>query len=196
MRYGLVGVLIAMACAVARDKGTAAGKPERATLAGGCFWCMEPVFDSLEGILSVAVGYTGGHTKNPTYEEVCTGQTGHAEAIQIVYDPSKVSYERILDIFWRNIDPATKNRQFCDVGTQYRTAIFYHTEAQKGEAESSMKKIEQRIGGPIYTEIVAASEFYLAENYHQKFYFKNPQRYHAYHAGCGREQRLKQLWKE
>jgi len=185
----LIGGLMGAVCAA----GT--GKPERATLAGGCFWCMEPVFDSLEGILSVTVGYTGGRTKNPTYEEVCTGHTGHAEAIQIVYDPAKVSYGCILDIFWRNIDPTTKNRQFCDVGTQYRTAIFYHTEAQKVEAESSVKKIENRIGGSIYTEIVPASEFYPAENYHQQFYRKNPNRYHAYHASCGRDQRLKELWK-
>ncbi len=167
---------------------------EEATFAGGCFWCMEPVFDSLDGIVSVAVGYTGGNTKNPTYEEVCTGRTGHAEAIQVVFDPAKVSYAHLLDVFWRNIDPTSKNRQFCDVGTQYRTAIFYHSEAQKAEAEASREKIARRIGGPVHTEIVPASDFYPAESYHQKFYRKNPNRYHSYHESCGRDQRLENLW--
>lgn len=167
---------------------------EEATFAGGCFWCMEPLFDQLDGVVSVTVGYTGGRTKEPSYEEVCSGTTGHAEAVKIVYDPVKVAYSRLLDIFWKNIDPTVQNRQFCDVGTQYRTAVFYHSEAQKKTAEGSRDKLMKSRKIHIYTEIVPAGDFYPAEAYHQTFYRKNPNRYVSYHHGCGRDERLQELW--
>jgi peptide-methionine (S)-S-oxide reductase len=174
-----------------KDPGT-----EKATFAGGCFWCMEPPFDALQGVISVTSGYTGGHKKNPTYEEVSSGVTGHAESVQIVYDPSQVSYAALLNVFWHNIDPTVKDRQFCDVGSQYRTAIFYHNEEQRKAAEASKKALEQskRFPGPVYTEIKPASEFYPAEEYHQEYYKKNPYRYKFYRFNCGRDQRLKELW--
>ena len=167
-----------------------------ATLAGGCFWCMEPPFEQLPGVLSVTSGYTGGTQVNPTYEEVCSGTTGHAESIQIVYDPSKVTYERLLDVFWRNIDPTTPNQQFADHGSQYRTAIFYHTEEQKRLALESKTQLEQshNFNKPIVTEIVPASTFYPAEDYHQDYYKKNPLHYKLYRIGSGREGFLKQTW--
>ena len=169
---------------------------EKATFAGGCFWCMEPPYDGLKGIVSVTSGYTGGQKKNPTYDEVSAGTTGHAEAVQIVYDPKKITYAKLLDTFWRNIDPLAKDRQFCDTGSQYRSAIFYHNEEQKRSAEASKKTLEQskRFKGPIYTEIVPVSEFYPAEEYHQKYYKKNPLRYKFYRLNCGRDERLKELW--
>jgi len=169
---------------------------EKATFAGGCFWCMEHPFDKLPGVISVTSGYTGGQTKNPTYEEVSAGGTGHAEAVQVVYDPSKVGYTKLLDVFWHNIDPTVANRQFCDVGRQYRSAIFYHGEEQRRLAQESKEAIEK--GKPfqdaIVTEITQASEFYPAEEYHQHYYKKNPVRYFYYRTGCGRDQRLKELW--
>jgi peptide-methionine (S)-S-oxide reductase len=182
--------------------GQGAGVPakdiplEKATFAGGCFWCMEPPFDHLEGVISTTAGYTGGNKKNPTYEEVSSGTTGHAESVQILYDPSRISYARLLDVFWHNIDPTVKNRQFCDEGNQYRSAIFYHSEEQRRLAEESKKALEAagRFKGPIYTEIRPASEFYPAEEYHQKYYQKNPLRYKFYRFNCGRDARLKELW--
>jgi peptide-methionine (S)-S-oxide reductase len=169
---------------------------EKADFAGGCFWCMEHPFDELEGVISVMPGYTGGHKKNPTYEEVSSGVTGHAESVEVVYDPEKISYAKLLDVFWHNIDPTTPNRQFCDVGTQYRSAIFYHNETQKGLAEESKKALEAsgQIKGKFVTEIVPASEFYPAEEYHQKYYVKNPIRYKFYRFNCGRDQRLREIW--
>jgi peptide-methionine (S)-S-oxide reductase len=166
----------------------------RATFAGGCFWCMEPPYDELEGVISTISGYTGGSKKNPTYEEVSAGTTGHAEAVQITYDPTKISYEKLLDVFWRNIDPLTANAQFCDSGSQYRSAIFYHDETQKNLAEASKKRLQSRFKQPIVTEIVRATEFYPAEDYHQDYYKKNPVRYKIYRYGCGRDQRLQKLW--
>jgi len=181
--------------------GSAAGKEDEsraktATFAGGCFWCMEPAFDKLPGVVSVTVGYTGGRTKNPTYEEVSAGGTGHAESVQIIYDPSKITYAKLLDVFWRNIDPTVKDRQFCDVGNQYRSSIFYHDEEQKELAEESKKELEEskRFPGPIYTEIAPASQFYPAEEYHQQYYKKNPVRYKFYRWNCGRDARLLELW--
>lgn len=173
-----------------------AGGPAKATFAGGCFWCMEPPFDKLEGVLSTTSGYTGGQKQNPTYEEVSAGGTGHAEAVQIVYDPTKISYSQLLEVFWRNIDPLTKDAQFCDYGNQYRTAIFYHNEEQKRLAEQSKEALEKsgRLKKPIVTQIVAATEFYPAEDYHQDYYQKNPARYKFYRYSCGRDQRLKELW--
>jgi peptide-methionine (S)-S-oxide reductase len=168
----------------------------KAIFAGGCFWCMEHPFDILPGVISTTSGYTGGHTKNPTYEEVSSGRTGHAESVQVVYDPKKVSYEKLLDVFWHNIDPTVKDEQFCDHGSQYRTAIFYTDDEQKRLAEASKAALERNkpFSGPIVTEITRAGEFYPAEDYHQDFYLKNPLRYKYYRSGCGRDNRLKQLW--
>ena len=167
-----------------------------ATFAGGCFWCMEPPFDKLPGVVSTTSGYTGGHKKQPTYEEVSAGSTGHAEAVQIIYDPQKVSYEKLLEVFWQNVDPTQKDGQFCDHGSQYRTAIFYHNAAQKQLAEASQAQLEKTkpFKGEIVTEIVAAGEFYPAEDYHQDYYIKNPIRYKFYRASCGRDNRLHALW--
>lgn len=174
----------------------AATNYEKATFAGGCFWCMEHPFDEIPGVISVTSGYTGGHKNNPKYEEVSAGGTGHAEAVQIIYDPAKVTYEKLLNIFWRNIDPTTKNRQFCDSGNQYRSAIFYHNEEQKSIALQSRAQLEKNktFKEPVVTEIVHASEFYPAEEYHQHYYKKNPIRYKFYRATCGRDRRLKELW--
>jgi peptide-methionine (S)-S-oxide reductase len=167
-----------------------------ATFAGGCFWCMETPFDKLLGVVSTTSGYTGGTKVNPTYDEVSEGTTGHAEAVQVVYDPSKLSYAYLLEVFWHNVDPVTPNKQFCDQGNQYRTAIFYHDEEQRKLAEESKRKLEAsgRFKQPIVTQIVAASAFYPAEDYHQNYYQKNPLRYHSYRNGCGRDARLKELW--
>jgi peptide-methionine (S)-S-oxide reductase len=167
-----------------------------ATFAGGCFWCMEPPFDKLPGVVSTTSGYIGGHKANPKYQEVSAGNTGHAEAVQVAYDPQKVSYEKLLDVFWHNIDPTVKDRQFCDVGSQYRSAIFYRDAQQKRLAEASKAALEKSkpFKEPIATEIVMATTFYPAEDYHQDYYIKNPIRYKFYRNGCGRDARLQQLW--
>ena len=167
-----------------------------ATFAGGCFWCMEEAFEKIDGVMEVVSGYMGGRVKNPTYEEVSAGGTGHAEAVEISYDPQKVTYEQLLVAFWRNVDPTTPDRQFCDRGNQYRPAIFYQDEEQKRLALASRQEIEQTksFSDPIKTEIVQASEFYSAETYHQDFYKKNPIRYKFYKWNCGRAQRLEELW--
>jgi peptide-methionine (S)-S-oxide reductase len=169
-----------------------------ATFAGGCFWCMEPPFDELPGVISTTSGYTGGHTRNPTYEEVSAGHTGHAEAVEMVYDPARITYEQLLDVFWKNIDPITPNRQFCDVGSQYRSAIFYHGDEQKVLAEKSKRAIESsgRFDKPIVTEIHPAGPFYRAEEYHQDYYKKNPIRFNFYKFSCGRARRLAEVWGE
>jgi peptide-methionine (S)-S-oxide reductase len=171
---------------------------QKATFAGGCFWCMEPPFDSVDGVTSTTSGYIGGHKDDPTYEEVSAGGTGHTEAIEIVFDPAKVGYAELLEVFWRNIDPTTANRQFCDVGSQYRTGVFYHDEEQKKLAEQSRARIDDSGALPsaIVTEIVEAGPFYPAEDYHQDYYKKNPIRYKFYRNGCGRDDRLEQLWGE
>ncbi len=169
---------------------------EKATFAGGCFWCMEHPFDELPGVVSVTSGYTGGQKKNPTYEEVSAGMTGHAESVQVIYDPAKIRYEKLLAVYWHNIDPTAKDRQFCDSGNQYRSAIFYHTEEQRRIAVKSKEILEKNkpFQGAIVTEIVPAGEFYPAEEYHQHYYKKNPIRYRFYRANCGRDRRLKELW--
>ncbi len=171
---------------------------EKATFAGGCFWCMEEPFDKLPGVVSVTVGYTGGPVKNPTYKQVSAGGTGHTEAVQIVYDPSKLEYGKLLDIFWHNIDPTVTNRQFCDTGSQYRTGIFYHGEKQRELAQKSKETLEKTkpFRESIVTEITRAQEFYPAEEYHQHYYKKNPIRYKFYRNGCGRDRRLRELWGE
>jgi peptide-methionine (S)-S-oxide reductase len=167
-----------------------------ATFAGGCFWCMEGPFDALDGVISTTSGYTAGSKKDPTYEEVSSGRTGHTEAVQIVYDPAKVTYEKLLDVFWHNIDPTAANRQFCDSGSQYRSGIFVHDDAQKKAAEASKVALDKSkpFKGTIVTEITAATKFYAAEDYHQDYYLKNPVRYRFYRQGCGRDARLKELW--
>lgn len=168
-----------------------------ATFAGGCFWCMQPAFDNLEGVIRTNVGYVGGDYPNPTYDDVSQGNTGHAEAIQIIFDPAKLSYETLLKIFWHNIDPTLKNAQFYDVGTQYRTAIFYADDAQKQAAFASKQKLIDSGKFPsVETEISPLNTFYNAEDYHQEFYKKNPAHYEAYHKSCGRAARLKSLWKD
>lgn len=173
-------------------------EPQLATaiFAGGCFWCMEGPFDKLPGVVSTTSGYTGGTKENPTYEEVSSGTTGHAEAVQIVYDPSKVTYAQLLEVFWHNVDPLTPNAQFCDHGTQYRSAIFYKDAEQQKLAEESKRQLEGsgRFKKPLVTQITAASTFYPAEDYHQDYYQKNPVRYRYYRFGCGRDARLKELW--
>jgi len=167
-----------------------------ATFAGGCFWCMEPPYDKQEGVIATTSGYMGGTKKYPTYEEVSSGGTGHTEVVQVVYDPARVSYPKLLEIFWRNIDPTVKDRQFCDVGDQYRAAIFVHTEAQRSAAEASKAALEKSkpFKGTLVTPVAAAGDFWPAEDYHQDYYLKNPVRYAYYRTGCGRDARLKQLW--
>lgn len=193
-----IGLMAATGSAPAVNAGkeARADQLEQASFAGGCFWCMEGPFDKLTGVVSVTAGYTGGHTKNPTYKDVSAGGTGHAESVQIVYDPRKISYEKLLTIFWHNIDPTVKDRQFCDVGNQYRSAIFYHSEEQRRLAEQSKKELEKNkpFKEPIVTELVPASEFYPAEEYHQHYYKKNPIKYKYYRYSCGRDQRLRELW--
>ena len=169
---------------------------QTAIFAGGCFWCMEPPFDKIDGVLSTTSGYTSGHQKNPTYREVSAGGSGHTEAIQIVYNPEKVSYNELLEVFWKNIDPVAVNRQFCDAGTQYRSGIYYLNQDQQTAAKTSLQQLQQNkpFQEEIATEIVAASIFYPAEDYHQDYYLKNPIRYKFYRYRCGRDQRLEQLW--
>jgi peptide-methionine (S)-S-oxide reductase len=176
----------------AQDKETGLGV---ATFAGGCFWCMEPPFDEIEGVVRTIVGYTGGTTENPTYEEVSRGATGHAEAIRIVYDPALVDYATLLDIFWNNVDPFDPGGQFCDRGDPYRSAVFVHTKEQKESAQRSKEEVEQRFGREVATDIVAAGPFYPAEEYHQDYSRKNPLRYKLYRFGCGRDRRLQEIWR-
>jgi peptide-methionine (S)-S-oxide reductase len=167
-----------------------------ATFAGGCFWCMEPPFDKLPGVLETTSGYTGGRKRNPTYEEVSAGSTGHTEAVQVRYDPTRISYDRLLEVFWRNIDPTVKDRQFCDVGSQYRAAIFVHDDAQRRAAEASRAALDRTkpFKQAIVTPIETAGDFWPAEEYHQDYYVKNPLRYSYYRTGCGRDRRLAELW--
>jgi peptide-methionine (S)-S-oxide reductase len=169
-----------------------------AVFAGGCFWCMEGPFDEVAGVISTTSGYAGGTKEAPTYEEVSAGWTGHAESVRVVYDPKKITYEQLLEIYWHNVDPLTADAQFCDHGHQYRTAIFTQDEAQKTAAEASKKALDasHRFKQPIVTEITPAGKFWPAEDYHQDFYVKNPLRYRFYRAGCGRDPRLRELWGE
>ena len=167
-----------------------------ATFAGGCFWCMEPPFDKLPGVLSTTSGYMGGTVEQPTYEQVSAGRTGHAEVVQVRYDPARVDYATLLEVFWRNVDPLTANRQFCDAGHQYRSAIFVHDAQQQREALASKQALERsgRFDRPIVTEIVPAATFWPAEDYHQDYYTKNPVRYGYYRWSCGRDDRLEEVW--
>jgi peptide-methionine (S)-S-oxide reductase len=167
---------------------------ETAIFAAGCFWCIEKPFDTLDGVISTVVGYTDGQTKNPDYKSVSSGSTGHTEAMQVTYNPNKVTYEELLDVFWRNHDPCDVTGQFCDRGTQYRPGIYYDGEAQKVAAFASKAKYEKILGKELLTEIKAATTFYKGEEYHQNYYLKNPVRYKYYRWSCGRDQRLEEIW--
>ena len=187
----LLGVVLSASAAelVAQDKTTAT-----AVFAGGCFWCMEPPYDALPGVVATTSGFTGGQKANPSYKEVSGGNTGHIEAVQVAYDPAKVSYEKLLEVYWRNVDPLDGGGQFCDRGHEYTTAIFYQNEEQKKLAEQSKSAIEKQLGRPVATVIRPAAPFYAAEDYHQDYYLKNPLRYKYYRYSCGRDQRLEKLW--
>jgi peptide-methionine (S)-S-oxide reductase len=182
------------------DKGTPI--TEKAIFAGGCFWCMEHALDDLSGVISTTVGYTGGKKINPTYEDVSEGGSGHAEVVLVVFNPQKISFAQLLDVFWHNVDPTVKDQQFCDHGNQYRSAIFYQNDAQKKSAEESKQVLlnELFLGKKrfknIYTEIAPASPFYAAEEYHQHYHKKNPIRYSFYRKSCGRDNRLDEIWKK
>jgi peptide-methionine (S)-S-oxide reductase len=169
---------------------------DTAVFAGGCFWCVESDFDTLPGVISTTSGYTGGHVANPSYEQVSANHTGHAEAVEVVFDPQKVSYAQLVEFFWRSIDPTTKDRQFCDAGSPYRSEIFVRGPEQRAVAEASLAALEKSkpFEAPIVTEITDAGEFYAAEDYHQDYYRKNPLRYSYYRYGCGRDARVKELW--
>ncbi len=203
-RFRLSAVLLALiGCTLAtpaasQSKGAAASAAvtDTATFAGGCFWCVEEVYQDVDGVISAVSGYIGGKQPNPTYEQVSDGRTGHAEAVAVVYDPAKISYDRLLQLFWRNVDPVAVDRQFCDAGAQYRSAIFYHDAEQRRLAEASKAEIQssKRFDRPIATEIVKAGPFFPAEEYHQDYYEKNPVRYKFYKWNCGRAQRLEELW--
>ena len=174
---------------------TTAMQSATAIFAGGCFWCLEADFEKLPGVVKAESGYTGGDLKNPTYEQVSHGGTGHAESVRVYYDPQKVTYPQLLEYFWHHIDPTVQDRQFCDVGAQYRTAIFYQDQAQREAAEASLAAL-QKSGrlAHIYTELVPAGTFYVAEDYHQDYYKKNPIRYSFYRKSCGRDARVEQVW--
>jgi peptide-methionine (S)-S-oxide reductase len=193
---GALTLLVVGFSNVPRPSVAVSGEPAKAYFAGGCFWCMEEVFEKVDGVIATVSGYMGGTVQNPSYEDVSSGQTGHAESVEVLYDPSKVTYNQLLEAFWRNVDPITPNAQFCDHGTQYRAAIFYQNDQEKRFAEESKQAIEQskRFNQPIVTQIVMASRFYPAEEYHQDFYKKNPIRYKFYKYNCGRAQRLEELW--
>jgi peptide-methionine (S)-S-oxide reductase len=204
MRAGRLFVSIWLAALAAGIAGPGAAQSQpaakaataKATFGGGCFWCMEEALDKVPGVISSVSGYMGGRNKNPTYEQVSSGGTGHVEVVQVEFDPAKVTYARLLEVFWRNIDPTQKDAQFCDHGSQYRSAIFYHDDEQKRLAEASRLALTKSkpFRGEIATEITRAAEFYPAEGYHQNYYQVNPARYKFYKSGCGREARLQQLW--
>jgi peptide-methionine (S)-S-oxide reductase len=174
--------------------GTVAAQTKEAVFAGGCFWCLEGPFDALPGVMETEAGYTGGQMSNPTYEQVSSGTSGHIEAMRVVYDPGQVDFAKLLDVFWRNIDPLDAGGQFCDRGPQYRSAVFFADAAEESAARASKARLEEDHGFTIATEILPRSEFYPAEEYHQDYYKKNPLRYRFYRQGCGRDQRLRQLW--
>ncbi len=192
----LVSLLGTQALAQAQKSPAPPPGAEVATFAGGCFWCMEPPYDKLDGVYSTISGYMGGAKKNPTYEEVSAGRTGHTEVVQVTYDPKRVTFEKLLETFWVNIDPTVKDRQFCDAGSQYRSEIFWHTDAQRDAATKSKENLEKNkpFKAAIVTPVTKASDFWPAEEYHQDYYKKNPIRYNYYRSGCGRDARLKELW--
>lgn len=194
----LLGAVLIL-CSVSVLPGSfllAAPPPERAIFAGGCFWCMEEAFEGIPGVVEVVSGYTGGTLANPTYDQVSAGGTGHAESIEVLFDPTAVSYDRLLEVFWRNVDPTVADRQFCDHGTQYRPTIFYRDDAQRQAAEASRQRLQQTktFPEPLVVGIVGATTFYRAEDFHQDYYKRNPIRYKYYKYSCGRAQRLEELW--
>lgn len=174
--------------------GNVAAQTKEAVFAGGCFWCLEGPFDALPGVLETEAGYTGGQLPNPSYEQVSSGTSGHIEAMRVKYDPELVDFGKLLDVFWRNIDPTDAGGQFCDRGPQYRSAVFFEDEAEESAVRASKAQLEEARGFKIATEVLPRAEFYAAEEYHQDYYKKNPLRYHFYRQGCGRDQRLRQLW--
>lgn len=183
-----------IAVQASESQNTEANKTATAIFAGGCFWCMEGPYDKLDGVLETTSGYTGGHLENPTYEQVTMGNTGHYEAVAITYDPDKVSYEKLLDVFWQNIDPFDKWGQFCDKGSSYLSAIFFQNDAEKKLAEATKQAIAERFDKTVHTAVLPASTFYPAEDYHQDYYKKNPMRYTYYRFACGRDGRLEKIW--
>lgn len=186
-------LLLSLALTFLSTSALAANKTDSAIFAGGCFWCVEQAFEDLDGVLSAESGYIDGHQKNPTYKQVSAGTTGHTEAVKVIYDPAKVSFKTLLKTFWKNIDPTVKNRQFCDVGSQYRSGIYYQNKTQKKEAEDSFAKIKT-IFNPVHTEIKSSSTWYAAEEYHQDYYKKKSFSYKYYKYSCGREAKLQELW--
>jgi peptide-methionine (S)-S-oxide reductase len=191
----LFGVLAFVVAMLGAAFAQSAPKTETATFAGGCFWCTEADFDKVTGVISTTSGFIGGKVANPSYQQVTTGTTGHTEAVEIVFDPSQVTYQLLLEIFWRNHDPLAKDRQFCDRGDMYRPGIFFHSEQQRQLAEASKKQVQSRFAPRlVQTEITKATTFYKAEDYHQDFHQKNPVRYKLYRFNCGRDQRLEELW--
>jgi len=195
MRLGRCLVPLALVAGItAASAQSTPDKIEIATFAGGCFWCVEEAFEKVPGVVRAVSGYTGGTVADPSYEQVMSKTTGHSEAVQVTYDPGKVSYQQLVDWFWHNIDPFDAKGQFCDKGSPYRSVIFYHGEAQKKIAEASKEALKGRFKEPIATQLVAAGPFYPAEDYHQDFYKKNEFRYQYYKYGCGRAQRLEQIW--
>ena len=188
--------LVSLGMVLGGQQAVAADNPATAVFAGGCFWCTESDFEKVPGVLAAESGYTGGRKANPTYEQVSDGGTGHTEAVRVTYDPARVNYAQLVEYFWRTIDPTVRNRQFCDVGSPYRTAIFAVDDAQMKTALASRAAIEKSkpFAAPIVTPVEKASEFYPAESYHQDYYLKNPVRYKYYRTSCGREARLQQLW--
>ncbi|MBG6077899.1 peptide-methionine (S)-S-oxide reductase MsrA [Polaromonas sp. CG_9.11] len=190
-----LSVLVGQAGAQSPSVPASAGQRATAIFAGGCFWCVEADFEKLPGVIAAESGYTGGKTANPTYQTVSAGGTGHTEAVRLTYDPGVVSYPVLLDFFWRHIDPTVKDRQFCDVGNQYRSAIYYNSPAQKALVEASKAAIlKSGVLKEIHTEIAPESAFYLAEDYHQSYYTKNPLRYNYYRLTCGRDSRVAEVW--
>ena len=205
---GLLGVLGSVGCSQAAAPQAAATPPKVVTaptidgkpmayglFAGGCFWCIEADFEKMPGVLAVESGYTAGNTPDPTYEKISTGQTGHTEAVRVLYDPAKVSYSQLVEYFWRHIDPTVKDRQFCDIGSQYRSGIYWQNDAERQTVEASRDTLlKSGRFATIHTELAPASPFYLAEDYHQDYYKKNELRYNYYRLSCGRDARVKQLW--
>jgi peptide-methionine (S)-S-oxide reductase len=194
LRFAIAATLFLGIAALLAAQAPARPPLSKATFAGGCFWCMQGEFEKLPGVISVVAGYTGGTTKNPTYEEVSSGGTGHFESVQITFDSGKVSYQKLLEVYWENIDPLTANGQFCDRGEQYRSAIFVANDSQRRIAEESKQKVAEKLKGKVVTLILPASTFYPAEEYHQDYYKKNPFRYGLYRKGCGRDELLEQIW--
>lgn len=206
LTFSTVAIVALAAVSLAADSRTApvSAKPaiapgatlEKAVFGGGCFWCMEGPFEKLDGVSEVRSGYAGGITKNPTYEEVSSGHSGHVEVVEVVYDPAKISYEKLLDTFWVNVDPTREDAQFCDRGEQYRSAIFPASDAQRAAAEKSLAELSKTkpFDAPIVTRVESFDAFWPAEEYHQDYYKKNPLKYRYYRGGCGRDRRLKELW--